>query len=64
MRLFYNRMTLKKYIICLVLNDLQANMQLYPGNIPVDNIISEDSVNEAQKVLDFVRNILAGGEST
>ena len=58
MRLAENGLTLKDYIICLIGNDLKDSKPLNLDNIAIENIISEESINEAQKVLDFAREIL------
>jgi hypothetical protein len=43
--------TLTDYIVSLILNDLKDRKPLNFENISVESVISEDSVNEAQKVL-------------
>ena len=58
MRLAENGLTLKDYIVCLIGNDLKDSKPLNLDNIAIENIISEESINEAQKVIDFAREIL------
>jgi hypothetical protein len=58
-----NGMTLKDYIVGLIGNDLKDSKPLSFENISLDSMISEESVKEAQKVLDFVRGLLASFEN-
>lgn len=59
MRLAENRMSLKDYIVGLIENELKDSKPLILEKIPADNIITEESVKEAQKVVDYVRDLLA-----
>jgi hypothetical protein len=58
MRATEHKMTLKEYVIYLIMNDVKDNapINLESVHVPTDNKISEESVNEARKVLDFVSN--------
>lgn len=56
-----NGLSLKEYIVGLVANDLKDSKPLTFESASVD-IISEKSIDEAQKVLDFVRNIITDKE--
>jgi hypothetical protein len=58
MRVVENGVSLKDYIICLIENDLKECKTLDLGNISADDDISEESIKEAQKVLDFVSKLL------
>ena len=64
MRLAENGLTLKEYVLCLIGNDLKDSKPLTFDNIPADIIISEETIKEAQKVLDFASGILSlqGGQ--
>lgn len=57
-RLNEHGMSLKDYIISLILNDLKNKEPLNLKTIPVDDFISEDTIKEAQKILDFASRIL------
>jgi len=57
MRITETEMTLKEYVVCLIENDLKNNTPLTFENTSADTI-SEESIEEAQKVLDYVRNII------
>ena len=59
MRVAENGMSLKDYIIHLIVNDLKDNEPLLSAKIPADTAISEESIREAQKILDFVRDMLS-----
>jgi hypothetical protein len=53
-----SNLTLQAYITGLVINDLKESYPQLFENLP-DNIIGDESINEAQKVVDFVRNVIA-----
>ena len=57
-RLAENGATLKDYIISLVKNDLDGNVPTKWAKIPADSSVNEQTVKEAQRVLDFVSEIL------
>ena len=64
MRLAKNGLTLKEYVLCLIGNDLKDSRPLTFDSTATDIIISEETIKEAQKVLDFAMNILSsqGGQ--
>ena len=49
-------MTLKDYIVSLIEKDLQDKIKLQA--VPLDSTVSETSLKEAQKILDFVSDIM------
>ncbi|MCI9101819.1 MAG: hypothetical protein HFG47_00670 [Lachnospiraceae bacterium] len=55
-RLAQNGMTLKDYIVSLIEKDLQDKIKLQA--VPLDSTVSETSLKEAQKILDFVSDIM------
>ncbi len=57
-RLAENGMTLKDYIVSLIEEDLQENVKANWRAVPGDSTVSEASLKEAQKVLDFVSDIM------
>lgn len=57
-RLAETGFTLKDYILTLVKNDLKQNTPIKAKANSTDNNVSEESVKEAQKVLDFVNDII------
>jgi len=56
-RLAENRLTLKDYIVGLIGNDLKDCKPLIFADLTADGMINAESIEEAQKVLDFARNI-------
>jgi hypothetical protein len=58
-RLAENGLTLKGYVVGLIANDLKSNSTLVFDDVSCD-IISEESIIEAQKVLDFARKVIGG----
>lgn len=59
-RLADNGMTLKDYITSLVEEDLKEDVHFNLKAIPASKSISEKDLKEAQKVLDFVGDIING----
>ncbi len=58
LRLAENGMTLKDYIISLIKTDINESKKLNLKAIPFDNTVTQESIKEAQKVLDFVSDIV------
>lgn len=63
-RLADNGMTLKDYIISLIEEDLMEDVHFNLKAVPALKAISETNLKEAQKVLDFVGDIISGKYST
>lgn len=61
-RLAETDMTLKDYIINLIKNDLNEDASVKLKAIPENHSVDEKTVQEAQKVLDFVSDILRCNE--
>lgn len=59
-RLADNGMTLKDYIISLVEEDLKKDVHFNLKAVPASRYISEKDLKEAQKVLDFVGDLING----
>ena len=59
LRMAENGMSLKDYIVSLVANDLKDSKPLTFESISTVNMISEETLEQAQKVIDFVRNLLS-----
>ncbi len=57
-RLAENGMTLKDYIVSLIEEDLQENVKSNWKAVPGNSTVSEASLREAQKILDFVSDIM------
>lgn len=58
-----NGMTLKDYIISLVEEDLKKDVDFNLKAVPASKSITEKEVKEAQKVLDFVSDVIKGAYS-
>jgi hypothetical protein len=60
MRAAEHKVTLKDYIIYLIINDAKEKNTINLESVPAaaDIIINEETVKEAQKVLDFASRIL------
>ena len=63
LRLAENGMTLKKYIITLIENDIEDSKRLNSKAVPLDNTINQESIKEVQKILDFIKNITSDSYS-
>lgn len=57
-RLAETGLTLKDYVITLIETDLQQNEPFKTKTVPMNEMVSEEAVKEAQKVLDFVHDII------
>ena len=57
-RLAENGMTLKDYIVSLIERDLQENITQNWKAVPGNSTVNEASLKEAQKILDFVSDII------
>lgn len=57
-RLVETSMTLKDYIISLIQNDLSESTPIKWKATSADATVNEDSIKEAQKVLDFVNDVI------
>ncbi len=57
-RLAENGMTLKDYIVSLIERDLQENIKQNWKAVPGNSTVNEASLKEAQKILDFVSDII------
>lgn len=55
-----NGMTLKDYIISLIEEDLKKDVHFNLKAVPASKSISEKDLKEAQKVLDFVGDLING----
>lgn len=51
-------MTLKDYIISLIQSDLSQSNPIKWQATSIDNSVTEESVKEAQKVLDFINDVI------
>lgn len=58
-RLAESGMTLKDYLVMLIEKDLQENAKINWKAVPGNNVVNEESLREAQKVLDFVNDIIS-----
>lgn len=58
-RLADNGMTMKDYIISLIKQDLKQDAKLLPNAIAIDDSVNAESVAEAQKIIDFVNEIVS-----
>lgn len=59
-RLADNGMTMKDYIISLIEEDLKKDVYCKLKAVPASKSISEKELKEAQRVLDFVGDIING----
>ena len=59
-RLADNGMTMKDYIISLIEEDLKKDVHFKLKAVPASKSISEKDLKEAQRVLDFVGDIING----
>lgn len=59
-RLADNGMTMKDYIISLIEEDLKKDVHFKLKAVPASKSISEKELKEAQRVLDFVGDIING----
>lgn len=57
-RLAEKGMTLKDYIVSLIERDLQENIKQNWKAVPGNSTVNEASLKEAQKILDFVSDIM------
>ena len=53
-------LTLKDYITCLIERDLNPEKPINWNAVGADKSVSPKSVAEAQKVLDFVNDVMSG----
>lgn len=51
-------MTLKDYILTLVENDLKESAPLKMHPVSIDDSVNEDTVKQAQKLIDFVNDVI------
>lgn len=59
-KLAENGMTLKNYITCLVEEDLRKDVDFNLKAVPAAKSVTKKEVDEAQKVLDFVNEVIKG----
>ena len=59
LRLAENGMTLKDYIISLINNDINEAQKSNLKAVPLDNSVTQETVKEAQKILDFVSDMIS-----
>ncbi len=59
-RIADNGMTLKDYIISLIEDDLREDVRVNLKAVPSSKAISEKDLKEAQRVLDFVGDVING----
>lgn len=59
-RLADNGMTLKDYIVSLIEEDLQKGVHYNLKAVPASKSISERDLEKAQRVLDFVGDVING----
>lgn len=57
-RLAETGLSLKDYVISLIQNDLKSSTPIKAKAVPANDEVSEETVKEAQKVLDFVNDII------
>lgn len=63
-RLAEQDLTMKDYIINLIKNDLDCASTINWNAVPLNNSVSKETVAEAQKVLDFVNDVISGKYGT
>lgn len=59
-RLAETGLTLKDYILGLIDKDLATSNPIDWKAVPMNGSINEETVKEAQKVLDFVNDVISG----